>query len=61
MYKINFFNFKERENNYLITNDFGNYAFIDKNNFLKLVNKEELDEEIKNELMEKNFIYEESD
>ena len=61
MYKINFFNFKERENNYLITNDFGNYAFIDKNDFLKLVNKEELDEEIKNELIEKNFIYEESD
>ena len=61
MYKINFFNFKERQNNYLITNDFGNYAFIDKTNFMKLVNKEELDEEIKTELIEKNFIYEESD
>ena len=61
MYKINFFNFKERENNYLITNDFGKFCFIDKTNFNKLVNKEELDETIKNELLEKNFIYEESE
>ena len=35
--------------------------YLDKNNFLKLVNKEELDKEIKNELIEKNFIYEESE
>ena len=61
MYKINFFNFQERENNYLITNDFGKFCFIDKTNFNKLVNKEELDETIKNELLEKNFIYEESE
>lgn len=61
MYKLNFFNFQERENNYLITNDFGKFLFIDKINFNKLINKEQLDEKIKNELIEKNFIYEESE
>lgn len=61
MYKLNFFNFQERKNNYLITNDFGKFLFIDKINFNKLINKEQLDEKIKNELIEKNFIYEESE
>lgn len=53
MYKLNFFNFQERENNYLITNDFGKFLFIDKINFNKLINKEQLDTKIKNELIEK--------
>lgn len=61
MYKINFFNFQERKDNYLITNDFGKFLFIDKKNFDALVNKEELDEDVKKELLEKNFIYEESE
>ena len=55
MYKINYFNFKEKENNYLLTNDFGNYVFIDKNNFSKLVNKEELDEDIR-ALQQRNIL-----
>lgn len=61
MYKINYFNFKERNDDYLITNDFGRYCFIDKSNFQKLLHKEEIDYDKKQELIEKNFIYEESD
>lgn len=57
MYKLNYFNFKERENNYLITNDWGRFAFLEKKDFLKLTKKQELPLEIKEELIEKGFIY----
>lgn len=33
MYKLNYFNFKEKENNYLITNDIGEYVFLSKQDF----------------------------
>jgi hypothetical protein len=61
MYKLNYFNFRERKNNYLITNDMGKYSFISKENFKKLVKKQELDENIKQDLKEKGFIYEENE
>lgn len=57
MYKLNYFNFKERENNYLITNDWGRFAFLEKEDFFKLTKKQELPTKIKDELLEKGFIY----
>ena len=33
MYKLNYFNFEEKNDNYLITNDVGEYEFLSKNNF----------------------------
>ena len=57
MYKLNYFNFREKENEYLITNDMGKYAFITKENFQKIINKEDIEENLKQELLEKGFIY----
>ena len=61
MYKINYFNFKEKDNKYLITNDIGNFTFLNKENFFRMIKRKELDETTKKELIEKNFIYEEND
>ena len=61
MYKLNYFNFKKRKNNYLITNDMGKFTFVSKDEFKKIIKKEELSEATYNELIEKNFIYEGSD
>ena len=58
MYKLNYFNFKKNNNNYLLTNDIGEYAFIENEEFEKLVNKCKLKEETQKELLEKGFIYE---
>ncbi|MBR2744783.1 MAG: His-Xaa-Ser system radical SAM maturase HxsB [Clostridia bacterium] len=60
MYKLNYFNFEERENNYLITNDLGKYQFLSKDNFKKLMMKEELENDIKEQLIQKRFIYDEN-
>lgn len=57
MYKLNYFNFKERNGNYLITNDMGKYSFLSKQQFDKLVQKKELDNEIMKELIDKGFIF----
>ena len=57
MYKLNYFNFKENKDNYLLTNDLGKYIFIDKDEFKKLISRQELSESIKEELLEKGFIY----
>ncbi len=61
MYKLNYFNFKEKENNYLITNDIGEYAFLQKQDFKDLIQRKELNQELKSELIQKGFIYEGSE
>lgn len=58
MYKLNYFNFKEKENNYLLTNDVGKYIFLPKEDFENLIKKGEIDLQKKQELIEKGFIYE---
>ena len=58
MYKLNYFNFRENNNNYLVTNDIGKYAFLKKQDFKKLIKKQELKDDIKEELINKGFIYE---
>lgn len=58
MYKLNYFNFKENKNNYLITNDIGKYNFLSKQDFKNLIQRKELTPELKHELIENGFIYE---
>lgn len=58
MYKLNYFNFKEKENNYLITNDIGRYKFLEKQDFIQLIQKQELRQELKRELIQDGFIFE---
>ena len=58
MYQLNYFNFKENNNKYLLTNDVGKYMFLEKNDFNKMIKKEELKEEVKQELINNGFIYE---
>lgn len=57
MYKLNYFNFKENDDNYLITNDVGKYMFLDKNTFRDLTSRIDLDDGIRQELLDKGFIY----
>lgn len=57
MYKLNYFNFKEKNGKYLITNDSGKYSFLTKQQFDKLIQKKELNDTIMKELMEKGFIF----
>ena len=61
MYKLNYFNFKEKDNNFLITNDIGKYCFLSKEDFSNLTKKKEIKIENKKELLEKGFIYEVND
>lgn len=58
MYKLNYFNFKENKNNYLITNDIGKYNFLSKQDFKNLIQRKELTPELEHELIENGFIYE---
>lgn len=57
MYKLNYFNFKNKQNKYLLTNDVGEYIFLEKEDFVKLIKKEELEDEVKQNLLDKGFIY----
>lgn len=59
--RINYFNFKEFEKKVLITNDLGCHLFISKNDFRKLLKKEiDTNSDIGISLLEKNFIFEQS-
>lgn len=60
--RLNYFNFKEYDGKYLITNDFGHYAFLDRKEFKGLLkDKSVSDPVLRKELLDKKFIYEESD
>lgn len=61
MYKLNYFNFSKKNDKYLITNDSGKYMFLNQEDFNKLTNKENLDEELKTNLLNNGFIYDEND
>ncbi len=57
MYKISYFNFRECNGEYLITNDAGKFSFLSKEEFEHLLKKEDLNEEKYAELEAKGFIY----
>ena len=56
MYKLNYFNFEEKNNKYLITNDIGEYEFLSKENFKKLLQKMKLESNVEENLLKKGFI-----
>ena len=57
MYKLNYFNFEEKNNKYLITNDIGEYEFLSKENFKKLLQKMKLESNVEENLLKKGFIF----
>lgn len=57
MYKLNYFNFEEKNGNYLITNDIGKYSLLSKSQFNKLIQRKKLNNETMEELTEKGFIF----
>ena len=60
--KLNYFNFKHFNEQILMTNDFGKYAFVSKDDFKKIISKKiDMDSELAKMLIEKNMIYDESD
>lgn len=60
--KLNFFNFKQFKNKILMTNDFGKYVFVDKEEFQKIISLQfEKNSEFSKMLIEKKMLYDESD
>lgn len=60
-YKLNYFNFKQFNNNYLLTTDAGEYAFLSEKNFNLVLKKQNINEELEKELFEKGIIYVDND
>ena len=55
---LNYFNFKKRKNDYLLTNDFGNYCILSNDEFNELITSKSVTNEKKSaELEAKGFIY----
>ena len=55
---LNYFNFKKRKNDYLLTNDFGNYCILSNDEFNELItSKSVINEQKSAELEAKGFIY----
>lgn len=60
--KLNFFNFKPVKNKILLTNDMGQFVFVDQSEFKDIMAKKiQPNSELYNRLIEKNIIYEEND
>lgn len=56
---INYFNFKKLDDNYLLTNDIGRYAFVSEETLKALINNDTLPENIYEELKSNFFVYDE--
>ena len=56
---LNYFNFKKFEDQYLLTNDLGRNIFVDEKTFNALLNNGALEEDIKQQLIDNFFIFEE--
>lgn len=58
----NYFNFKKYKDKYLITNDFGQYVFVTKEDLKKIIlgNGKECNEKVKREMEDKLFLIEDS-
>lgn len=60
--KLNFFNFKQFKDKILLSNDMGQFIFVNQSEFKEIVAKKiEPESELYNSLIEKNIIYEEND
>ena len=60
MYQKNYFNFKKWKNQFLLTNDLGNYVFLSQRHFQSFVKNEKLPTKIKQQLENAQFLYEET-
>lgn len=57
-YNINYFNFKQFDDKYLLTNDSSKFIFVNKDEFHRLVQNEDLnDDELLSKLKDKHFIF----
>lgn len=60
--KLNYFNFKNFKNKVLMTNDFGKYMFVEKEDFQKIVSlRIDWDSSLYSALIEKEMIFDESE
>ncbi|MDY4607362.1 MAG: His-Xaa-Ser system radical SAM maturase HxsB [Eubacterium sp.] len=60
--RLNYFNFKPFEDKVLLTNDFGNYAFVSKVDFKNIIDKNiNFNSKLGCELVNKNIIYDDTD
>lgn len=60
--KLNYFNFKQYGKSILMTNDFGKYMFVSKEDFRKILSLDvDRESELYESLIEKKMIYDESD
>ena len=61
--KLNYFNFDNRKDLFFLTNDFGYYCYLNKEDFQNLLSEkyDQIVPDKQKELLEKYFIYEEDD
>ena len=58
--KLNYFNFKKYKDSILMTNDFGTYMFVSKENFQKILSLDvDRGSELYKSLIDKKMIYDE--
>lgn len=59
--RLNYFNFKEFEGKYLLTNDLGSHLFVSPDDFKKIVKKDfDIDSELGKQLLQKNMAYDDT-
>ena len=60
--KLNYFNFKQFGNNFLLTNDFGKYVFVSREDFSKILSMRiEKNSDLYEMLIERKMLYDETD
>lgn len=61
--KLNYFNFDNRKDLFFLTNDFGYYCYLNKEDFQNLLSEkyDQIVPDKQKELLEKYFIYEEDE
>lgn len=59
--RLNYFNFKEFEGKFLLTNDLGSHLFVSPDDFKKIIKKDiDLDSDLGRQLLQKNMVYDDT-
>ena len=59
--RLNYFNFKEFEGKYLLTNDLGSHLFVSPDDFKKIIKKDvDLNSELGKKLLQRNMVYDDT-
>lgn len=59
--RLNYFNFKKFEENFLLTNDLGSHLFVSPGDFKRIIRKDiDLSSELGQQLLEKNIVYDDT-